>query len=401
MRPRRRVRLVARGVPPLVQRRATREVSRSKVRRALVDDRRRAWRDIKAALAEQSMDAIVASLRPPATPEALRKVGVRSLRYAYAIHDGQALAFDEARRRQDRAAMRDSQQSVFHGLFGGVSAYDYVVCTRFVSIAEACEATDDEEEDRGELRFAANYDGGWRFVAERLGGTIRERSRSRPCSPTTARGSRWRRPRRTTPSRSGSPRTPRASACAPTASRRSCPTRPTGPAASCSSPTRTPATTGSRVRGHYERHSRAGVGGLPAELAVGLRLFHPHPTRVRRRTRKRPAPDETLAHQRRRAHVDRERRGRRGQVPRAHINRLARRLAGREHDARLFDRGPPGRGERRRVRLPVLLGHDARARRRQFPGELEFVPGEVSAPTGEPLRVVCPEFALRKPRFLY
>ena len=91
----------------------------------------RAWRDIKAALAEQSMDAIVASLRPPAAPEDPRKVGVRSLRYAYAIHDGQALAFDEARRRQDRAAMRDSQHSVFHGLFGGVSAYDYVVCTRF------------------------------------------------------------------------------------------------------------------------------------------------------------------------------------------------------------------------------------------------------------------------------
>jgi len=36
-----------------------------------------------------------------------------------------------------------------------------------------------------------------------------------------------------------------------------------------------------------------------------------------------------------------------------------------------------------------------------FRGELEFVPGEVSAPTGEPFRVVCPEFALRKPRFLY
>ena len=34
-------------------------------------------------------------------------------------------------------------------------------------------------------------------------------------------------------------------------------------------------------------------------------------------------------------------------------------------------------------------------------GELECGPGEVSAPTGEPFRVVCPEFALRKPRFLY
>ena len=73
----------------------------------------RAWRDIKAALAEQAMDAIVASLRPAAAPEDLRRVGVRSLRYAYAIHDGQALAFDEARR------LEMEGRSVFLQGFGG------------------------------------------------------------------------------------------------------------------------------------------------------------------------------------------------------------------------------------------------------------------------------------------
>ena len=82
---------------------------------------------------------------------------MRGLRYAYAIHDGQALAFDEARRRQDRAAMRDNQHSVFHGLFGGVSAYDYVVCTRFLPIADAVALTREDEETfpGSELELAA------------------------------------------------------------------------------------------------------------------------------------------------------------------------------------------------------------------------------------------------------
>ena len=55
----------------------------------------RAWRDIKATLS-QSHPAIVASLRPPASVEDLQRVHVRGLRYAYAIHDGQELAYDIA-----------------------------------------------------------------------------------------------------------------------------------------------------------------------------------------------------------------------------------------------------------------------------------------------------------------
>ena len=64
----------------------------------------RAWRDIKATLS-QSHPPIVASLRPPASVEDLQRVHVRGLRYAYAIHDGQELAYDIAWRNDDATGM--------------------------------------------------------------------------------------------------------------------------------------------------------------------------------------------------------------------------------------------------------------------------------------------------------
>ena len=91
----------------------------------------RAWRDIKATLS-QSHPAIVASLRPPASVEDLQRVHVRGLRYAYAIHDGQELAFDIAWRNDDATGMFNEGRSKFHGLFGGTTHSS----TRFLSIGD-------------------------------------------------------------------------------------------------------------------------------------------------------------------------------------------------------------------------------------------------------------------------
>mmetsp|Transcript_5909 Transcript_5909/g.18265 ORF Transcript_5909/g.18265 Transcript_5909/m.18265 type:complete len:518 (-) Transcript_5909:25-1578(-) len=136
-----------------------------------------AWRAIKAALAGTPA---VASLRPPASQKDLAYVGARSLRYCYAVHDGQALAFDEAIRSQNRRQMKAAQATIFHGIFGGFSAYDYVVCTRFRPIAAVVAeiaATDEEEAGSGDelankqgnwtchhmFSFGANYRGDRRF----------------------------------------------------------------------------------------------------------------------------------------------------------------------------------------------------------------------------------------------
>ena len=91
----------------------------------------RAWRDIKATLS-QSHPAIVASLRPPASVEDLQRVHVRGLRYAYAIHDGQELAYDIAWRNDDATGMFNEGRSKFHGLFGGTTR----TSTRFLSIGD-------------------------------------------------------------------------------------------------------------------------------------------------------------------------------------------------------------------------------------------------------------------------
>ena len=91
----------------------------------------RAWRDIKATLS-QSHPAIVASLRPPASVEDLQRVHVRGLRYAYAIHDGQELAYDIALRNNDLPGMFDAGPTKFHGLFGGTTHSS----TRFLSIGD-------------------------------------------------------------------------------------------------------------------------------------------------------------------------------------------------------------------------------------------------------------------------
>ena len=88
------------------------------------------WRDLKRALGGVEASPIVKSLNGPASPGDLGRVAPKTLRYCYAVHDGQDLAFDAAVLSQQREAMRRAQETIFHGLFGGLAAYDYVVCGR-------------------------------------------------------------------------------------------------------------------------------------------------------------------------------------------------------------------------------------------------------------------------------
>ena len=365
----------------------------------------RAWRDIKAALAEQSMDAIVASLRPPAAPEDLRKVGVRSLRYAYAIHDGQALAFDEARRRQDRAAMRDNQHSVFHGLFGGVSAYDYVVCTRFLPIADAVSLSPDDEsegEDCGDLNFAANYDGSWRFLAnaEPLAGEsytenifANDGQRSGSvwyAAPGTHDGfAQWfatfaarvrLRAYRVAPLMPDAPDGTRGVVLFPDGD--------AGDDCHVSE---------AITRGIRVRASAVYLPNSPSGYAYSIR--------IRRVSDEAP---ESCQLRTRHWHInDGERTSTvsgEGVVGKFPV--LTR--AGWRDDAQVANMTHgfstavlPGEEREGEFVYQSFSGMTRGPRGGSFRGELEFVPGEVSAPTGEPFRVVCPEFALRKPRFLY
>ena len=59
--------------------------------------------------------------------------------------------------------MKASQHTIFHGLFGGLAAYDYVACGRFKSVA-AVAAADDLAVD-GAAVFATNYRGDRAFFA--------------------------------------------------------------------------------------------------------------------------------------------------------------------------------------------------------------------------------------------
>ena len=367
----------------------------------------RAWRDIKAALAEQSMDAIVASLRPPAAPEDLRRVGVRGLRYAYAIHDGQALAFDEARRRQDRAAMRDNQHSVFHGLFGGVSAYDYVVCTRFLSVAEAValdasSEDDSEEDDDRELSFAANYDGSWRFCAkaEPLAGESYPYAENIFANDGPGR------------SAAAAPETHDAFAqwFATYAARvrlrayRVAPLMPDAPDGTRGVVLFPDADAGDDchvseaiTRGIRVRASAVYLPNSPSGYAYSIR--------IRRVSDEAP---ESCQLRTRHWHInDGERTSTvsgEGVVGKFPV--LTR--AGWRDDSQVANMTHgfstavlPGEERDGEFVYQSFSGMTRGPRGGSFRGELEFVPGEVSSPTGEPFRVLCPEFALRKPRFLY
>ena len=369
----------------------------------------RAWRDIKAALAEQSMDAIVASLRPPAAPEALRKVGVRSLRYAYAIHDGQALAFDEARRRQDRAAMRDSQHSVFHGLFGGVSAYDYVVCTRFVSITEAMARSPPEDgiedDDTHDIHFAANYDGSWRFVASANDGSLRLPTGGGSYSETMfandGQGL-----------AAAAPETHDAFAqwFATFAARvrlrayRAAPLLPDAPDGTRGVVLFPDADAGDDchvseaiTRGIRVRASAVYLPNSPSGYAYSIRIRRVSddaPESCQLRTRHWHINDGE-----RTSTVSGE--GVVGKFPVLTSTgwRDDSQVANMTHG---FSTAVlPGEDREGEFVYQSFSGMTRGPRGGSFRGELEFVPGEVSAPTGEPFRVVCPEFALRKPRFLY
>ena len=125
-----------------------------------------AWFLLEQKLKEQDSEAsrgMLASLRPPATKESLLRIEPRSLRYAYAVHDGQSLAFDEARDRRSSDGIRRAQKSIFHGIFGGFSAYDYVVASRFAPSSAAL-ATRTPSEGGNNVTFAWSFRKDRRFV---------------------------------------------------------------------------------------------------------------------------------------------------------------------------------------------------------------------------------------------
>ena len=150
------------------------------------------WRLIEEKLQERDSEAssaILKSLSPPATKEDLKTIGPRTLRYAYAIHDGQKLDFDEARDRQHNVGMRRSQRSIFHGLFGGFSAYDYVVVGRMAPSGQVSQCED------GSVTFAWSYRKDRRFQVNAQDDTVTvvdaEDSVEEPAAPEGASFGDW------------------------------------------------------------------------------------------------------------------------------------------------------------------------------------------------------------------
>ncbi|KAJ1448086.1 hypothetical protein M885DRAFT_623777 [Pelagophyceae sp. CCMP2097] len=117
----------------------------------------RAWRRVEAFCAARCGD-VLRSLRPGASTADLVEAEPisRSLKYAYAVHDGQDLAFFDAMRRRDRAAMLRSSATAFHGLFGGFSAYNYVVCMRLLPLRLGAAQTAHARDRLDDARGAAN-----------------------------------------------------------------------------------------------------------------------------------------------------------------------------------------------------------------------------------------------------
>lgn len=88
-----------------------------------------AWALIEAALRERA-PVITATLCAPSSPEVLAQVRSRTLRYIYAVHDGQLLPIDRFMLAGDQAGARAHIDSLWHGLFGGFSCYQHHVCMR-------------------------------------------------------------------------------------------------------------------------------------------------------------------------------------------------------------------------------------------------------------------------------
>ena len=347
----------------------------------------RAWRDIKAALAEQSMDAIVASLRPPAAPEdpAEGRRAEPALRVRDPRRPGPGVrrgAAPAGPRRHARLPAQRLPRPLRRRLRLRLRR------ERFVSIMRTARSPPEdgiEDDDTHDIQFAANYDGSWRFVASANDGSLRlptGGATARQCSPTTASGS-----------RAAAPETHNAFAqwFATYAARvrlrayRVAPLMPDAPDGTrkeaCSSPTATPATTATCPR------------PLREAFACGRRRST---CRTRRRATPIPSASDacptthqkaanyakTLAHQRRRAHVDRERRGRRGQVPRAHID-------GWRDDSQFaaMTSGDSIRQlDEKASSSTVLLGHDARPRGGSLGGLLYVTPGRARRAASAPGR---------------
>ena len=379
----------------------------------------RAWRDIKATLAGMpesllsfATDAILASLRPPAAVEHLQKVGPRGLRYAYAIHDGQDLAFDAARRRQDRNAMRNAQHTVFHGLFGGVAAYDYVVCTRFLSIEWAVKCSIAEEAHGGQRRvedengvlanvmFAANYDGNWRFMAsdgQTGNGAFGEAVFANDGDVLTA----------ATPHEAHDGF---AAWFATYASRVRLgaygvgPIVPDAPEGTLGIVLFPDADAGDDchvseaiTRGIRVRASAVYLPNSPSGYAYSIRIKRVSdaaPARCQLMTRHWHINDGERS-----STVSGE--GVVGKFP-------VLTSEGWRDDSQVADMAhgfgtavAPGDERTGEFVYQSFSGMTRGPRGGSFRGEMEFFPGEVAAPTGDPFRILCPEFALRKPQFLY
>jgi uncharacterized protein affecting Mg2+/Co2+ transport len=88
-----------------------------------------AWATIEQFVREK-IPEIEQTLCRPTTPDQLVKLRSRALRYTYAIHNGQDLGIDRFLLVHDDAGVRANMSSLWHGLFGGYKVYSSCVCMR-------------------------------------------------------------------------------------------------------------------------------------------------------------------------------------------------------------------------------------------------------------------------------
>lgn len=144
-----------------------------------------AWHKLKHFLKTHELTAITATLNPPATDEQIIKVeetlGLElpaALKALYKVHDGQSTNVD---RIVDSNQPFNLESSIFQGLFGGYSAYDFIACTRLLPLARCLRYTRMCRDNRvippssTLLVFAASFDFSRIFFVETMTGQVRLR----------------------------------------------------------------------------------------------------------------------------------------------------------------------------------------------------------------------------------
>lgn len=95
-----------------------------------------AWAAIER-FARERFPEVEQTLCRPTAPDQLVKLRSRALRYTYAIHNGQDLAIDRFLLVHDEAGVRANMGSLWHGLFGGYHVYSSCVCMRMHPLSVA------------------------------------------------------------------------------------------------------------------------------------------------------------------------------------------------------------------------------------------------------------------------